>query len=648
MTKAFDYVKALSSSVVGLGLQGFSNIDEKTHIADDMYIIQYVIKKAIGHVYSMLTGQLSYWYIFERVVKANPNKLALVYPRPVAGQTGDDAFELESYTFQELYDIILRLSEILAHRYGVKEGDTIGVDATNKPLFIFIWFALWNLGATPAFLNYNNIGKPLIHCIEVANISQVFVEPAAAGPINETKGDINKELPDVALHFLDEDKLLDEIKNPNNLKFRPATRKANDPDYATGALIYTSGTTGLPKPAIMSWRKAGLGSSLYGHIVRIKTNSIVFTSMPLYHSTAAVLGVCTTFNQGAAVALSPKFSTSTIWTQVKLTKATHLQYVGEVCRYLLNAPVHPDERAHCLEVAYGNGLRKDIWKEFKERFNIHAVGEFYAATESPIALTSFQEGDYGIGACRNYGKLINYILSYQQTLIQMDPEDNSVEFRNSKGLCERTRVDESGELIMKLFWAKSPEKVFQGYLGNKKETESKIIRNVFKRGDAWFRSGDLLKSDANGLYYFVDRLGDTFRWKSENVSATEVENQFTLISGVSQVVVVGVKVPNHEGRAGFAVIEVKEGVMESEEDLLSEVLEALQKELPRYAIPIFIKFVDKIQESDNHKVPKKLYRDQKLPKGEDGNETIYWLKRGKYDILTESDWDEIISGKAKL
>jgi len=648
MSQAYTYLKSLASSIVGLGLQGFSNLDQKTHIADDIYIIQYVIRKAIAHLISVVRGQVSYWYIFENAVKANPNHLALIYPKPVPGRIGDDAFELERYTFQDLYDIVLRLSEILAHRYGVKEGDTIGIDATNKPLFIFLWFALWNLGAIPAFLNYNNIGTPLVHCIKVANISQVFIDPAAAGPISETKDDINKELPHVDLHFLDENALLAEIKNPNSIKFRPETRNAKDPDYATGALIYTSGTTGLPKPAIMSWRKAGLGSALYGHIVRIKNESIVFTSMPLYHSTAAVLGVCTTFNQGAAVALSPKFSTSTIWTQLKLTKATHLQYVGEVCRYLLNAPVHPDERAHCLKVAYGNGLRRDIWKEFKQRFNIDAIGEFYAATESPIALTSFQQGEYGIGACRNYGKLINYILSYQQTLIRMDPEDNSIEYRNSDGLCELTKPGEAGELIMKLFWAKQPEKVFQGYLGNKKETESKIIRNVFKKGDAWFRSGDLLKSDENGLYYFVDRLGDTFRWKSENVSATEVENQFTQIPDISQVVVVGVKVPNHEGRAGFAVIEVKEDVTKSHKTLLEEILELLKKELPKYAIPIFIKFVDKIKESDNHKVPKKLYRDQKLPKGDSGNEDIYWLKRGKYDILSESDWEEIISGKAKL
>ncbi|CCH46295.1 Very long-chain fatty acid transport protein [Wickerhamomyces ciferrii] len=644
-----EFAKGLVSKSVELGYQGFSAIDENTHIADDMYIIPYVIKQAVVHASNVARGRVSYWYIFEKAVFNYPNKLALVYPRVNPGHTGDDAYILEKYTFQELYDIILRLSEILAHRYGVKENDTIGIDATNKPIFIFLWYALWNLGATPAFINFNTIGNPLVHSIKVANISQVFIEPDAAGPIKETQDDITKELPNVQLHFLNEDELLQEILDPNSLKFRPTTRRSQDHDWGTAALIYTSGTTGLPKPAIMSWRKAGLGSSLYGHIVRIKPESIVFTSMPLYHSTAAVLGVCTTFNQAAAVALSPKFSASKLWTQVKLTKATHLQYVGEVCRYLLNSPIHPDEKNHNLQVAYGNGLRRDIWKEFKDRFGIDAIGEFYAATESPIALTSFQKGDYGIGACRNYGKLINYILSYQQTLIKMDPEDSSIEYRNSKGFCERTKAGESGELIMKLFWAKNPETVFQGYLGNKKETESKIIRNVFKKGDAWFRSGDLLKSDSNGLYFFVDRLGDTFRWKSENVSATEVENQFfDKINEISQVVVVGVRIPNHEGRAGSAVIELKPNTIKSKDEILKEIYNSLKQELPKYAIPIFIEFVDKIRESDNHKIPKKQYRDQKLPKGENGDKVIYWLNKGKYEELTQNDWDDITNGKIKL
>lgn len=619
--------------------------DKDTQLTSDVQLIRFVLGRALKHIYNMAKGRVHYWYVFESTVTKYADHRALCFARPT-GLAGDDGFVMEEYTYGELYEMVLRLSEILAHRYGVEPGDTVGIDMTNKPMFIVFWFALWNVGAVPAFLNYNNTGAPLCHCIEVSKMQRVFVDPDCAHNVENSEAMIQQRCPGVAIHYVDEDAIMKEIKDPNSIRFRldDTKRSANEKDYQPGALIYTSGTTGLPKSAIMSWRKAGFGTSLYGHIVQLDSNSTVFTSMPLYHSTAAMLGVCAAFNNGACVALSVKFSTSTIWTQVKLTRSTHLQYVGEVCRYLLNSPHHRDERNHDLRVAYGNGLRADIWREFKERFGIAAIGEFYAATESPIALTSFQQGDRGIGACRNYGKLINFILQFQQTIIKMDPEDNSVEWRNAKGFCEVADVGEPGELLMNIFTAKSPEKMFQGYLGNKKETEAKILRNVFHRGDAWFRSGDLLRADADGLWYFVDRLGDTFRWKSENVSATEVEAQLSKVPGVAESVVVGLQIPNHEGRAGFAVLELQDGV--STKQVLDQL--ALSVQLPRYAIPIFVKIVDSIEHSDNHKVLKRLYKDQALPKGRSGDELIFWLQGNSYSELTLKNWGDIINGKAKI
>lgn len=634
-----DYVQSAIDTAVGY--------NNDWQLTSDLVLIQYVVRRAIKHIVNVMRSKTSYWYIFEEQAHKHPNNLALIFPRPTFKGKGDDAFQIESYTYQELYDIVLKLSEILVHRYGIKSGDTVGIYFTNKPMFIFIWFALWNIGALPAFLNYNNIGKPLVHCVKASSISYLLVDELCVENIKNSEAEIKESLTNLDIVYIKEDSIIPEILDPNSIKFRQddSNRCADDSDYKPASLIYTSGTTGLPKPAIMSWRKATLGSSLYGYIVKINSCSTVYTSMPLYHSTASMLGVCAAVNQGAAIALSVKFSTSTIWTQVKLTNSTHLQYVGEVCRYLLNSPIHPDERNHHLKVAYGNGLRPDIWKEFKQRFNIDSIGEFYASTESPIALTSFQTGEYGIGACRNYGRLINSILQYQQTIIKMDPNDINVEYRDpSTGLCKVTEDNEPGELIMNIFFAKNPEKVFQGYLGNKKENESKIIRNVFRKGDAWFRSGDLLKQDSKGLWYFVDRLGDTFRWKSENVSATEVENEISVIDRINQVVVVGVKVPNHEGRAGFAVIELKDpnDVLKVKDEIYKSL------ELPRYAIPIFLKFVKLIEQTDNHKVSKMRFRNQILPKGEKNDELIFWLKNGKYIELTNEDWDDIITGKIKL
>lgn len=281
--------------------------------------------------------------------------------------------------------------------------------------------------------------------------------------------------------------------------------------------------------------------------------STVFTAMPLFHSTAALLGACAILSHGGCLALSHKFSASTFWKQVYLTGATHIQYVGEVCRYLLHTPISKYEKMHKVKVAYGNGLRPDIWQDFRKRFNIEVIGEFYAATEAPFATTTFQKGDFGIGACRNYGTIIQWFLSFQQTLVRMDPNDDSVIYRNSKGFCEVAPVGEPGEMLMRIFFPKKPETSFQGYLGNAKETKSKVVRDVFRRGDAWYRCGDLLKADEYGLWYFLDRMGDTFRWKSENVSTTEVEDQLTASNKeqYAQVLVVGIKVPKYEGRAGF-------------------------------------------------------------------------------------------------
>ena len=258
-------------------------------------------------------------------------------------------------------------------------------------------------------------------------------------------------------------------------------------DFKPSMLIYTSGTTGLPKSAIMSWRKSSVGCQVFGHVLHMSNESTVFTAMPLFHSTAALLGACAILSHGGCLALSHKFSASTFWKQVYLTGATHIQYVGEVCRYLLHTPISKYEKMHKVKVAYGNGLRPDIWQDFRKRFNIEVIGEFYGATEAPFATTTFQKGDFGVGACRNYGTIIQWFLSFQQTLVRMDPNDDSVIYRNSKGFCEVAPVGEPGEMLMRIFFPRKPETSFQGYLGNAKETKSKVVRNVFRRGDAWYR-----------------------------------------------------------------------------------------------------------------------------------------------------------------
>lgn len=650
--------------LVAGGLMGAKLLDAKYMITDDLLLVRRVFAAAIPFVINCARGKASYWYYFEAAVALHPNNTAVCFPRakrdppPIevdldGNKIYDSQFEVENITYADLYAMVLRFSYVLKNDYGVTDLDTIGIDCMNKPLFIIMWFALWNIGAVPAFLNFNIKDKPLIHSLKAGGVLQVFVDPDCAHAIRDLAAGIRKELPDVKLHYLDEASLIRKLNDEKTPKYRApnATRRPQDSDHSCCALIYTSGTSGLPKPAIMSWRKAFMAATLFGYIMKIDVNSTVLTAMPLYHSTAAMLGVCPTLLVGGCVAISQKFSASSFWSQARITKATHIQYVGEVCRYLLNAAPHPDQQRHQVKIAYGNGLRPDIWLEFKDRFKIEAIGEFYASTESPIALTSLQYGEYGVGACRKYGSIINFMLSFQQQLVKMDPDDENEIWRDpATGLCANPEINEPGELMMRIVNTKKPETSFQGYYGNKNATSSKIIHDVFRKGDAWFRSGDLLRMDGDGLLYFVDRLGDTFRWKSENVSATEVENEISRSKLIKQVVVVGVKVPNHEGRAGFAVIELPKKLNTSATRLkiLRLVYERLSKSLPKYAIPQFIKFIDTIEASHNHKVLKSKYKNQILPQGDDGTEIIYWLNQKQYEVLLPEAWDKIVGGKCKL
>ncbi|CCK72180.1 long-chain fatty acid transporter FAT1 KNAG_0J00980 [Huiozyma naganishii CBS 8797] len=632
-----------------------SKVNRRYGFSEDLYIIPTFFYYVFEYIYKVRRHRFQNWYIFTSQVQKQGDNVAIRYTRPLAAK---GEFELESYTYKEMYDIVLRLSYILNFTYNVEAGDHIAIDCTNKPLFIFLWFAIWNLGAVPAFLNYNTMGEPLLHSLKISNITQVFIDPDASQSIQACEEEVKNALPHVMLNYLDENDLYNTIKDETAPKFLQKDEVRSPEgltDYKPSMLIYTSGTTGLPKSAIMSWRKSSVGCKLFGHVLHMHNQSTVFTSMPLFHSTAALLGACAILSQGGCIALAPKFSASNFWKQVYMTEATHVQYVGEVCRYLLHTTPSKYESMHCAKVAYGNGLRTDIWQQFRTRFNIEVIAEFYAATEAPFATTTFQRGDFGVGACRNYGAIIQFFLQYQQTLVKVEKDDDSLIYRNEKGFCEVAGVDEPGEMLMRIFFPRKPETSFQGYLGNERETKSKVLRNVFREGDAWYRCGDLLKADKYGFWYFLDRMGDTFRWKSENVSTSQVEDQISANAEnvVKQVAVVGIKIPKYEGRAGFAVIRLVDNMVETSNEekvaLLNKLLLGLSNALPKYAIPVIVKFVDEIKMTDNHKVVKKIYRDQKLPHGTSGTDTLFWLKDYRsYELLTDDDWNAIESQKAKL
>ncbi|CAI4259562.1 CFF_collapsed_G0002270.mRNA.1.CDS.1 [Saccharomyces cerevisiae] len=302
----------------------FDELDRKYRYKEDWYIIPYFLKSVFCYIIDVRRHRFQNWYLFIKQVQQNGDHLAISYTRPMA-EKGE--FQLETFTYIETYNIVLRLSHILHFDYNVQAGDYVAIDCTNKPLFVFLWLSLWNIGAIPAFLNYNTKGTPLVHSLKISNITQVFIDPDASNPIRESEEEIKNALPDVKLNYLEEQDLMHELLNSQSPEFLQQDNVRTPlglTDFKPSMLIYTSGTTGLPKSAIMSWRKSSVGCQVFGHVLHMTNESTVFTAMPLFHSTAALLGACAILSHGGCLALSHKF----------------------LCQYILEASLFNRSHAH--------------------------------------------------------------------------------------------------------------------------------------------------------------------------------------------------------------------------------------------------------------------------------------------------------------
>ena len=343
-------------------------------------------------------------------------------------------------------------------------------------------------------------------------------------------------------------------------------------------LIYTSGTTGLPKAAKISHYKA-LVTGFASKIAQgLTPRDRIYCCLPLYHSAGGMMALGGALLAGGALVISRRFSARRFWSDCAQHDVTSIQYIGELCRYLLNSPEHPDERRHSVRVALGNGLRPEVWEPFKERFGIPRIVEFYGATEGNMALINFDGKVGAVGQLPHYiGKLMGL------EILRFDIESEEV-LRGEDGYCIRADFDEAGEAVGKI----SKLTRFEGYT-NSEETEKKILRDVFEKGDAYFRTGDLLRLDDDGYFYFVDRIGDTFRWKGENVSTSEVAEVIGAHPGVQEANVYGVAIAGADGRAGMAAL-----VTTSAFDLDAFGLR-VDSELASYARPLFLRLLPEME-----------------------------------------------------
>jgi fatty-acyl-CoA synthase len=479
---------------------------------------------------------------------------------------------------------------------GIGKGDTVAVFVRNRLEYVALWFGLTKRGVIPALINFQLSGNALAHCVNISEASHVVVDVDLIEGWKSAREHLNDGLIEWAA-FGEVPKghkrrmktfdaaLLDIVPHRPAKSIREGLKAGGQ-----GMKMFTSGTTGLPKAAKVTHVRAqnymrGLGAG-----ARASAKDRMMLVLPLYHATGGLVGMGAAFSNGGACIIRPKFSASTFWDEAVSQGATMFTYVGELCRFLLSTPPHPLENAHKIQWIVGNGLRPEVWESFVTRFNIPHVIEFYGATEGNVSLINL---DGPIGAV---GRVPSYLKwKFNIDIIRYDVETGENP-RGSDGFCLRVDDDEVGEVIGEIR-EDDPRFRFDGY-ETKEATQKKILRNVFKPGDAWFRTGDLMKRDAYGYYYFMDRVGDTFRWKAENVATNEVAGTLSGFEGITQANVYGVEVPGYDGRAGMASL-----VSETPPDL-AKLKAYLDKELPHYARPVFLRLSSESETTSTFKFKK--------------------------------------------
>ena len=484
------------------------------------------------------------------------------------------------------------------HRYarwglvrGLGSGDTVCLVMANCPDYLAIWLGLCRIGATVALINTNLRGALLAHSLNLVAPRHVIAGASLAEPVRAVRpllaagvecwvsGPGGGDLPrlDEAMAGLAGDALRDD--------------EAPAPSLADRALcIYTSGTTGLPKAANVSHFRLMQWSHWFAGLMDVQPTDRMYDCLPLYHSVGGVVATGATLVGGGAVVLRERFSASSFWQDVVAERCTVFQYIGELCRYLLASPPQAQESQHALRLACGNGLRGDVWREFERRFRIPQILEYYAATEGNFSLYNCE------GRAGAIGRIPPFLAHrLPVALVKFDLEAQAPA-RDASGRCVRCAPQEPGEALGQIL-AENGATHFEGYT-DEAASASKILRDVFAPGDAWYRTGDLMRQDEQGFFYFVDRVGDTFRWKGENVSTTEIAEVIAACPGVADATVYGVSVPGTEGRAGMAALVAAKGFE------LAELRRALAARLPDYARPLFVRIVSALELTGTFKLRK--------------------------------------------
>jgi fatty-acyl-CoA synthase len=544
------------------------------------------------------SGQLSSVRAWSRALELTapiaqrPDRILPTVIEELAAKCGDAPALLsdrECFTYRALAERSAKYARWAIAR-GIGKGEVVGLLMPNRPEYMAIWLGITRVGGIVALLNTNLTGSRLAHCVNTAAPRHLIV----AATLLDRVIALGQNLacaPAIWCHGSGHDQFeridADVDRYPGDALRDGECRPVTIDDRAL--YIYTSGTTGLPKAANVSHARLMQWSFWFAGLMDTQPSDRIYNCLPMYHSVGGVLAPGAVLVSGGSAVIRETFSARRFWADIVGWDCTLFQYIGELCRYLLQTEPHPHEKVHRIRLCCGNGLRPDVWSSFKERFRIPHILEFYAATEGNVSLVNVEGRPGAIGRIPRF-----LAHRFPAALVKYDAEADTPA-RDARGFCVRCAPNEVGEAIGRI--PNDRSKVgsrFDGYT-NEQASEEKILRDVFEPGDAWFRTGDLMRQDEHGYFYFVDRVGDTFRWKGENVATAEVAETICGFPGIKEAAVYGVTIPGTDGRAGMATIAADEGF--DLDAFRTHIVDCL----PDYACPLFLRVRDRLDITDTFK-----------------------------------------------
>jgi len=490
------------------------------------------------------------------------------------------SFERQGITYGEMDALANRVAH-WAQSSGLAAGAVAALMTPNRLEYLPIWFGLSKVGVVTALINDQLTGDALTHCLEAAGVQLCIVDDDTSAALEGVRDRLARTTPVWTLGSPhgDQHDLAQALKSCSPL--RPdRKRRAGLTGADTALYIFTSGTTGLPKAARITHMRAQLYMLGFAGATGARPEDRIYDVLPFYHATGGLCGTGAALLNGASVVIRRRFSASRFWSDLAAEGCTMFIYVGELCSYLASRPSEPADGAHRLRLAFGNGLRAEIWRELLGRFGVPRVLEFYGSTEGNVSLFNF---DGRVGAIGREPWWLKPLLNVR--LVQFDVEAEAP-VRGPDGRCREARIGEVGECLGAI--GAGARAAYAGY-ADRADSERKILRDVFRPGDSWFRTGDLMRQDRDGYFYFVDRVGDTFRWKGENVATTEVAGVLMQAPGVSDATVYGVAVPGHDGRAGMAALVVDPAFDPG------ALAAFIAQRLPPYAEPVFLRLLPRLE-----------------------------------------------------